>query len=856
MPIDMTVNTPSETATGGITGLLSTSLGYAGIANLEQTGQAGVALYSAHMIFTLHWQPLNGDWVHYPAPPKVVVCTRRRVICNAATSFTYITYTGNEGSDPSNTFNGSGYAHIDVTGTMAGRPNGATATSPGNGTQTNITSDEPFVPQVLNVTEGTAQTSFDINSILSLTMANNWILGFYGIQGTATTLMDFCVAGFDLARFGSHLNGVSGGHTDGSEDPSFTRWLPLAFSPSISSQPFRNHAGALPAPWGNVNCTYSIAMRREANPANPDLEGQTELYIPTGLGVYTGDGQTLLHQESYIYGGFNGDSVVATQKGATIASYLYADDSYVPDPQGNSIPRLTSTLLGNSADTSSSDNGQSIQGIFQYTWGPLTQGYGAFDKKARTNTVTDPLGNLTLVEFGLTGDIIGALNRFTVTAPDYAGTPAGSNVSNTYYYPSVTNPTQVLSYDPINNLGLRLRPWESDFDLFGNLITAKDPLLNTWSFVYDAAGLNLLSMQDPTGETMQFLYGENFNPANLLTSVHDSTGATRVQWNYNIFGQPLTQTVPAGASASGVAETTALNYNPITGDLIGMTDPLSNQVTINSYDPLGDPLSMSLFPDTGNPATSLTPLTSMVVWDAAQQLVKAFTPNGVQTQGFRTNGVLTDVQVRAPVAAGGNLLSQVHYDYDSRGRVYNVADLLGTIAQYRFDKNSNPTRVLDAAGHATQFHYRHNNELTSMTWPDQQHSRYVFYDSAGRVQSTVDEKFTLVQYLYDEVDRVTDIRRPATPAQNVHITYDAAGRPLTVSDGTGKREYTYDPTLHRILRVRTTFNALPAGSNVFDIGYTYYDSSYPGGVLSGSRLLARYRSFSLPKPVRSPPGSR
>ncbi|MCW3052530.1 MAG: hypothetical protein JWN14_1700 [Chthonomonadales bacterium] len=997
VPIDVAVNTPMETITGGITGLISTYASYSGMANLGQTGQAAVGLTGAKMVFTLHWQPRNGDWVHYPAPPKVAVCTRRRVICSGAAGFNYVTYTGEEGSDPSHTFNGSGYSHIDVAGTMAGLGISATATSPGNGTQTKITPDERFVVQVLNVTGGMAQTSFDINAGLSLTMVNNWILGFYHIEGVATTFMDFCVVGFDTARFGSQLNGVSGGHNDGSEDPSFTRWLPLAFSPSISSQPFRNHAGALPAPWGNVNCAYSIAMNREATPANLDLDGQTQLYIPTGtygnynaptlpyiplpgpfvpyyvitdangdrlvfdqnwlpygdihshvsylagtlrlsdagppgalkslgtytytfqvtgvdstnaeptaaslasiseqidplhantqtlqwtngstfltvidsttgqsaadarklvfragsngylngvdtsmpntntpynhtgltfdfgghlttLGVYTGDGLTLLHQDSYIYGGFNGDSVVATQKGATIASYLYADDSYVPDPQGNSIPRLISALLGDNADTRSSDNGQSIQGIFQYTWGPMTQGYGAFDKKARTNTVTDPLGNLTLIEFGLTGDIIGALNRFTVTSPDYVGTPAGSNVSNTYYYPSVTNPTQVLSYDPINNLGLRLRPWQSNFDQFGNLIASKDPFLNTWSFVYDAAGLNLLSMQDPTGVTAHFQYGENNNPANLLTSIQDASGLTRAQWNYNIFGQPLTQTVPASASGSGLIETTALNYHPITGDLIGMADPLGNQVTINSYDPLGDPLSVSLFPDTGNPATSLTPLTSTVVWDAAQQLTKAWLPNGVQTQGFRTNGILTDAQIRAPLTAGSNLLSQIHYDYDSRGRVYNVADLVGTVAQYRFDKNSNLTRVLDAAGHATQFNYGHNNELTSMIWPDQQHGRYIFYDSAGRVQSTVDEKFTLVQYLYDDADRVTDILRPATPTQNVHITYDAADRPLTVSDGTGQREYTYDPVLFRVIRVRTTLNALPAGHKVFDITYGY-----------------------------------
>ena len=44
---------------------------------------------------------------------------------------------------------------------------------------------------------------------------------------------------------------------------------------------------------------------------------------------------------------------------------------------------------------------------------------------------------------------------------------------------------------------------------------------------------------------------------------------------------------------------------------------------------------------------------------------------------------------------------------------------------------------------------------------------------------------------------------------------------LTVSDGTGQREYTYDPILFRVVRVRTQLNALPAGHNVFDITYGY-----------------------------------
>jgi YD repeat-containing protein len=42
----------------------------------------------------------------------------------------------------------------------------------------------------------------------------------------------------------------------GGTDPTFTRWLPLSFSPSISSHPFRQSSRALPAPWGNIDCFY------------------------------------------------------------------------------------------------------------------------------------------------------------------------------------------------------------------------------------------------------------------------------------------------------------------------------------------------------------------------------------------------------------------------------------------------------------------------------------------------------------------------------------------------------------------------------------------------------------------------
>ncbi len=61
-------------------------------------------------------------------------------------------------------------------------------------------------------------------------------------------------------------------HGDNSEsvpDPSFTRWLPLSFTPTLNSQPVRYAPGPLSAPWGNVNCPYSISLHADAHPDLP-----------------------------------------------------------------------------------------------------------------------------------------------------------------------------------------------------------------------------------------------------------------------------------------------------------------------------------------------------------------------------------------------------------------------------------------------------------------------------------------------------------------------------------------------------------------------------------------------------------
>jgi hypothetical protein len=72
------------------------------------------------------------------------------------------------------------------------------------------------------------------------------------------------------------LGRTVGDNAAGKVDPSFTRWLPLAFSPEVHTQQFRTATnppsafGPLPGPWGNAFCTYSIALRADINPDVPN----------------------------------------------------------------------------------------------------------------------------------------------------------------------------------------------------------------------------------------------------------------------------------------------------------------------------------------------------------------------------------------------------------------------------------------------------------------------------------------------------------------------------------------------------------------------------------------------------------
>ncbi len=936
-------NSPGTSETGGITAHL----------NVNSTEPASNGTGTGSLSMSGCQVTVNVDWVHAdpflpqndPAPDQVFILYRRTAVAGASAR----TSVGGDSADI--------ITSCQVDGVTAGPS--AHASNGSTDTPTPTTNQEAaFTCIPLTATSGHASKTFTIVMTDGTTVVGNNGNASSTFEGDA--YVDFCVQGFSMSRFASHANGVGriiDGHTDiHAFDPTFTRWLPLAFSPAMNSQAFRLQSGALPAPWGNVNCMYSTQVAVE--PANPnlDLNGTGLVLLSPGFsgttagvpmrntagggaltvvtdangdrivvdssdvhstithngngtwtisgagppgsmrqaGIYTynfeatgnpgtrgrllsisdifGNQQTLswgtgltvadsssgrslifngtggyftsvdapasgslpgtratlgfdggghltslavmllgtstvVRQDTFTYGdGSNPDAITGTTQGLASTTYGYTADTGAADPFGVAAPRLTSATYGSPSDTSSSDDGYSVQGTWSYTYGWLTTPYNDWGQGLRTNTSTDANGNQTKYIYSFGGNAIssilsGAIKYLQVTSPGYTGSGASTRITSVAWSPDILSPTQVNVTD---SLGLQ---WTANLTTQGNVSSLVDPLANQWQFGYSTDGKDLTSVSDPTSLLWQLGYANNH-----LTSVTDPGNATRLTAIYNTFGQPASVTVPAGVSASGIAETMGFTYDATKGDLTTVTDPLSNIFTIGSYDALGDPLSFSVYPDTGNPATSTNPLTTTLNYDASQMPILVALPGGTQFVPTYNNAIPTRFDVKNQGVTKASLILST----DSRGRLYSVSDLVGSLAQYRFDKNSSVTRVLDGRGNTASIGRGPNNEITSLGWPGGGGPLFS-YDAAGQIKQVTDERSIAATPLFDTAGRMTDIRFPAYSSQNVHAAYDAAGRATSITDATGSTTFTYDATRKRLQTVTTVL-----GGRTYTVSYTYF----------------------------------
>ncbi|HVX70242.1 MAG TPA: RHS repeat-associated core domain-containing protein [Mycobacteriales bacterium] len=341
-------------------------------------------------------------------------------------------------------------------------------------------------------------------------------------------------------------------------------------------------------------------------------------------------------------------------------------------------------------------------------------------------------------------------------------------------------------------------------------LTVTDPTGVTTTNTYDAAG-NLLSRSTPVDGTRTATTTYHRNDPDHpddVTSVTDPRGNTTsysydsygnltlatdadgdiAARSYNVVGELTSSVSPRGevdgADASDFTTTYAYDAD---GRLTATTDPLG-RVSREAYDLDGDLVS-STDPD-GHVTT--------YAYDADRERTKLTRADGtVASTAYDAGGL-----IEARTDASGATTS---YAYDPLGRLVSASDPLGRVTSYRYDDAGNLTAMTDADGQTTTYGYDADNELVSVAYSDATTAAVGYaYDAAGRrvsmtdgtgtshysyneagwLTSLVDGAGETVGYGYDIDGEVTAITYPN--GQVITRGYDPAGRMVTVTDWNGR----------------------------------------------------------------------
>jgi RHS repeat-associated protein len=403
------------------------------------------------------------------------------------------------------------------------------------------------------------------------------------------------------------------------------------------------------------------------------------------------------------------------------------------------------------------------------------------------------------------------------------------------------------------------------YDTNGNLtqrVVTTPQGSRTWLWSgYDAYG-RAATMTDPRGKITAYSYYPNTaaqntalaNSRGMLASITNALGHVTTITAYNAHGQPLSMTDANGlttamtydarmrlksrtVSGTGINETTNYDYDGV-GQLIKVTLPDASFITytydgahrltqiqdgqankiVYTLDAMGNRTAEQSYDPAGLLARSRTR-----VYDALNRLkqdIGATTPaTQISQYGYDNQGngtTTTDPLSRVTTNA-----------FDALNRLVQVTDPTNSttaptagITKYDYDIQDNLTKVTDpkfspqgASAPATTYTYNGFNELVSQSSPDTGTTTYT-YDAAGNMLSKTDARDKVAKYVYDNLNRVTQIKYYPTTAnanantsadETVTYTYDTGcgttatgstantkGRLCTLSDKSGTTTYSYD----------------------------------------------------------------
>ncbi len=438
----------------------------------------------------------------------------------------------------------------------------------------------------------------------------------------------------------------------------------------------------------------------------------------------------------------------------------------------------------------------------RYTYDPTTNGVASmtdpdghtttytYDSDGDRTSQTDPLGNQTSWTYNSYDE---------VTSEAQPATYGGQTVTTTYIYDEpqyssggagnlTTVSTPILSSTGASE-GTQITHFAHGDPSHPDDVTAMiDPDGNTWTYAYDLAG-------DRVSETA---------PATSDNSDGSGSGQNITRWAYNAQTGLVTARMTGRYTLTHPNDTTctppAAGCTTYTydnaGRLLTKTDGAGNTTT-TGYD--GDGNVIYTIDGAGNK--------TIYSYDA-DELVQITEPSGTTTKTDYT----PDGRVKDQIGGDGGTTS---YTYDALGDRASVTDPDGHTTSYQYDGAGNllvrgdpgvsgctPISTTDGC---TTYSYNADNAQTAIHYNDPNTHDVSFgydadgrriqmtdgtgtstwvYDSLGDVTQTTDGAGATTSYGYDAARNVISITYPGSVG-TVNRTYDPAGRISSITDWSG-----------------------------------------------------------------------
>jgi YD repeat-containing protein len=570
-----------------------------------------------------------------------------------------------------------------------------------------------------------------------------------------------------------------------------------------------------------------------------------------------------------IYAPINAVLTAVTYQNGFVRTYLYNESAFVP--QNPSRPLLTGVVDENNVRFATWKYDSNYRAISSEHAGGVEKVTLNYSTTDRSVAATNALGGTTTSVYRA---IFGVAKTISSTQPcTWCG--SGSSQNNTY--DANGNVTVKIDFE-----GNRTN---YTYDLTRNLETSRTeglaaggattPATRTISTTWHSTLQLPLTITEPvTGGSKVTTNTYDISGNLTQRQVATPAGSRTWNWTYDQYGRVLTATDPLGRVSTNTyypnteAQNTSLPNSR--GMLATATNPLGHTTTITSYNPHGQPLSIT---DANGLVTSMT-------YDTRQRMTTRTVNN--QTTTYQYDGVGQLTKVTLPDA------SYLTYTYDGAHRLTQIQDGLNNKITYTLDNIGNRTaeyvtdasgalartrsRVYDAlnrlqkdiggatpATQVTQYTYDNNGNQTGMTDPLSRITTNS-YDALNRliqVNDPVNGTTAPTKYEYDAQDNLTKVTDPknlattysyngfnelvsqTSPDTNTtSFTYDANGNMLTKTDARNLTvTYQYD-NLNRVSVINyPAVNSVPAQT----ITYTY-DTCSNGKV--SVRPTPLYRRYS------------